>query len=74
MSTVLGLVGAALEWLIFTAGLGIGDEDVSDWGGIPSALIGLVIVLAVAGWAVRRRVSTSERGRPHDTASAPPST
>ena len=31
VSIVLGLVGAALGWAIFTAGLGIGDEDVFDW-------------------------------------------
>ena len=50
VSIVLGLVGAALGWLIFTAGLGIGDEDVFDWGGILSALIGVVIVLQPTKW------------------------
>ena len=54
VSIVLGLVGAAVGWLIFTAGLGIGDDDVFDWGGILSALIGVVIVLVVAGAAMRR--------------------
>ena len=54
VSIVLGLVGAALGWLIFTAGLGIGDEDMFDWGGIISALIGVVIVLLVAGFVMRR--------------------
>ena len=53
-SIVLGLVGAAVGWLIFTAGLGIGDTDVFDWGGILSAVIGVVIVLLVAGFALRR--------------------
>jgi uncharacterized membrane protein YeaQ/YmgE (transglycosylase-associated protein family) len=53
-SIVLGLVGAAVGWLIFTAGLGIGDTDVFDWGGILSALIGVVIVLLVAGFVMRR--------------------
>ena len=53
-SVVLGLVGAAVGWLVFTAGLGIGDKDVFDWGGILSALIGVVIVLLVAGAVVRR--------------------
>ncbi|HSD77440.1 MAG TPA: hypothetical protein VLA98_08535, partial [Solirubrobacteraceae bacterium] len=48
-SIVLGLVGAAVGWLIFTAALGIGDTDVFDWGGILSALIGVVIVLLLAG-------------------------
>jgi uncharacterized membrane protein YeaQ/YmgE (transglycosylase-associated protein family) len=62
-SVVLGLVGAAVGWLIFTAGLGIGDTDVFDLGGILSALIGVVIVLLVAG-AVVRRVGG---GQPHPT-------
>ena len=50
----MGLVGAAVGWLIFTAGLGIGDEDVFDWGGILSALIGVIIVLLLAGFLMRR--------------------
>jgi uncharacterized membrane protein YeaQ/YmgE (transglycosylase-associated protein family) len=54
VSIVLGLVGAAVGWAIFTAGLGIGDTDVFDWGGILSALIGVVIVLLVAGWIMKR--------------------
>jgi uncharacterized membrane protein YeaQ/YmgE (transglycosylase-associated protein family) len=53
-SIILGLIGAAVGWAIFTAGLGIGDTDVFDWGGILSALIGVVIVLLVAGFVVRR--------------------
>jgi len=44
-SIVLGLVGAVVGWLSFTAALGIGDTDMFDWGGILSALIGVVIVL-----------------------------
>lgn len=54
VSIVLGLVGAALGWAIFTAGLGIGDDDMFDWGGILSALIGVVIVLLVADFVMRR--------------------
>ena len=73
VSIVLGLVGAVLGWLIFTAGLGIGDEDVFDWGGILSALIGVVIVLLVAGWVMRRRVSSSKGRRVPDTPGGPPS-
>jgi uncharacterized membrane protein YeaQ/YmgE (transglycosylase-associated protein family) len=53
-SIVLGLVGAVVGWLIFTAALGIGDTDVFDWGGILSALIGVVIVLLLAGAVMRR--------------------
>lgn len=53
-SIVLGLVGAAVGWAIFTAGLGIGDTDMFDWGGIISALIGVVIVLVVLTFVMRR--------------------
>lgn len=54
VSIVLGLVGAALGWAIFTAGLGIGDDDVFDLGGLLSALIGVVIILVVANFVLRR--------------------
>jgi uncharacterized membrane protein YeaQ/YmgE (transglycosylase-associated protein family) len=54
-SIALGLAGAILGYLIFTVGLGIGDTDVFDWGGILSALIGTVIVVLVVGFFVRRR-------------------
>jgi hypothetical protein len=40
ISLVLGLVGALLGYLIFTVGLGIGDIDIFDWGGVLSAVIG----------------------------------
>jgi uncharacterized membrane protein YeaQ/YmgE (transglycosylase-associated protein family) len=54
LSIVLGLAGAALGWAIFTAGLGIGDTDMFDWGGVLGALIGVVIVLLLAGFLARR--------------------
>jgi len=54
VSLGLGLVGAAVGYLIFTVGLGIGDTDVFDWGGILSAIIGTMIVIPVAGWLLRR--------------------
>jgi uncharacterized membrane protein YeaQ/YmgE (transglycosylase-associated protein family) len=54
VSIVLGLVGAALGWAIFTAGLGIGDDDVFDWGGLLSALIGVIIVLLLVNFIARR--------------------
>ena len=62
-SVVLGLVGAVVGWLIFTAGLGIGDDDKFDWGGILSAIIGVIIVLLVAGFVVRR--GRGHGGQPH---------
>ena len=54
-SIALGLAGAVLGYLIFTVGLGIGDTDVFDFGGIISAIIGTLIVLVVVGFFVRRR-------------------
>ena len=54
VSIGLGLVGALVGYLIFTVGLGIGDTDIFDWGGVLSALIGTVIVLVIATWVLRR--------------------
>jgi uncharacterized membrane protein YeaQ/YmgE (transglycosylase-associated protein family) len=53
-SILLGLVGAFVGYLIFTRGLGIGDDDAFDLGGILSAIIGVVIVLVGAGFVMRR--------------------
>ena len=55
VSLVLGLVGAAVGWLLFTKLLGIGDDDVFDLGGMLSAVIGVLIVLPIAGFILRRR-------------------
>jgi uncharacterized membrane protein YeaQ/YmgE (transglycosylase-associated protein family) len=57
-SIALGLAGAIVGYLIFTVGLGIGDTDVFDLGGLVSAIIGTLIVLAVVGFIVRRRGTT----------------
>ena len=54
VSIVLGLVGAFVGYLIFTRLLGIGDNNAFDLGGIVSAIIGVVIVLILAGFVVRR--------------------
>jgi uncharacterized membrane protein YeaQ/YmgE (transglycosylase-associated protein family) len=53
-SIVLGLVGALVGYFIFTRGLGIGDDDAFDLGGLLSAIIGVVLVLLVAGMVARR--------------------
>jgi uncharacterized membrane protein YeaQ/YmgE (transglycosylase-associated protein family) len=57
VSLALGLAGALVGYLIFTVGLGIGDTDIFDWGGVLSALIGTVIVLLIATWILRRRAA-----------------
>jgi uncharacterized membrane protein YeaQ/YmgE (transglycosylase-associated protein family) len=64
VSILVGLAGALLGYVVFTVGLGIGDTDVFDWGGILSAIIGVFIVLAVAGWVVKRRERSQEATPP----------
>lgn len=54
VSIALGLVGAFVGYLIFTSLLGIGDDDAFDLGGILSAIIGVVLVLLIAGVVLRR--------------------
>jgi uncharacterized membrane protein YeaQ/YmgE (transglycosylase-associated protein family) len=54
VSVALGLVGALVGYFIFTRGLGIGDDDAFDLGGLLSAVIGVVLVLVAAGAVVRR--------------------
>ncbi|MCU7722541.1 GlsB/YeaQ/YmgE family stress response membrane protein [Actinoplanes sp. KI2] len=49
-----GLAGALVGYVIFTLGLSIGDDDIFDWGGILSAIIGTLIVIPIAGWLLRR--------------------
>jgi uncharacterized membrane protein YeaQ/YmgE (transglycosylase-associated protein family) len=63
VSVVLGLVGAFVGYLIFNRLFGIGDDDIFDLGGIIGAIIGSVIVLLVAGWAMRRMGRSGHRGR-----------
>ncbi len=65
VSLVLGLVGALVGYLIFTVGLGIGDTNIFDWGGVLSALIGTVIVLLIVTWVLRRRARSSAADASH---------
>jgi uncharacterized membrane protein YeaQ/YmgE (transglycosylase-associated protein family) len=54
LSIVFGLVGSLLGYWIFAGLFGWGDEDKFDWGGIIGAIIGAIIVVAVASWAIKR--------------------
>ena len=45
MTTVLGIAGSFIGYLIFAELLGIGDEDKFDLGGLPGAVIGAMILL-----------------------------
>jgi uncharacterized membrane protein YeaQ/YmgE (transglycosylase-associated protein family) len=65
VSLLIGLIGAAVGWAIFTGLLGIGDDDVFDLGGLLSAVIGVLIVLPIAG-VVLRRLGMSPERRPLD--------
>jgi uncharacterized membrane protein YeaQ/YmgE (transglycosylase-associated protein family) len=54
LSAVLGLIGAQIGYWIFAGLFNIGDEDAFDWGGIIGAIIGAIIVVAVASALFRR--------------------
>ena len=54
LSTVLGLAGAFLGWLIFAKGLGWGDADIFDFGSIFGAIIGVIILLPIVGFIAKR--------------------
>lgn len=45
MTAALGIIGALVGFFIFTELLGIGDSEAFDLGGLPGAVIGVIIVL-----------------------------
>jgi uncharacterized membrane protein YeaQ/YmgE (transglycosylase-associated protein family) len=53
-TTAIGIVGSLAGYLIFTEGLSIGDTEALDLGGLPGAVIGTVVVLAVLRAVARR--------------------
>jgi uncharacterized membrane protein YeaQ/YmgE (transglycosylase-associated protein family) len=55
-TTAVGLLGSVAGYLIFTEALGIGDTEALDLGGLPGAVIGTVIVLAVLRAVARRQL------------------
>ena len=58
-SLALGLVGAVVGFWIFHGIFGIGDTDKFDWGGIVGAVIGAVVVVAIASFVVKRMTKRS---------------
>jgi uncharacterized membrane protein YeaQ/YmgE (transglycosylase-associated protein family) len=46
-TTLLGLAGAVVGWLLLTGVLGIGDRHIFNLGGLLSALVGVVILLSL---------------------------
>jgi uncharacterized membrane protein YeaQ/YmgE (transglycosylase-associated protein family) len=65
VTILLGLAGAALGWLIFTAALGIGDDDMFDLGGLVGAVIGVMILLFAYRKYLDRRGIDRKGGVPH---------
>ena len=47
ITVILGIVGALLGCFVFTEVLGIGDSEAFDLGGLPGAVIGVIIVLFI---------------------------
>jgi uncharacterized membrane protein YeaQ/YmgE (transglycosylase-associated protein family) len=45
VTTLLGIIGALVGYLIFTEVLGIGDTEAFDLGGLPGAVIGVILIL-----------------------------
>ena len=64
ISLLIGFAGAALGYLIFTVGLGIGDKHVFDFGGIIGAIIGAIIILLIVGVVARRSQHKSHPASP----------
>ena len=54
VTILLGLAGSVVGFLIFTELFGIGDNDVFDLGGLIGAIIGVMILLGIYRFVVRR--------------------
>ena len=64
ISLLIGFAGAALGYVIFTVGLGIGDKKVFDFGGIIGAIIGAIIVLLIVGFVAARTHTPAQANPP----------
>ena len=47
MTAIVGVIGALVGFFVFTELLGIGDSEAFDLGGLPGAVIGVIIVLFI---------------------------
>jgi uncharacterized membrane protein YeaQ/YmgE (transglycosylase-associated protein family) len=50
VTILLGLAGSLVGFFIFTELLGVGDSEAFDFGGLPGAVIGVMLLL----WGYRR--------------------
>jgi uncharacterized membrane protein YeaQ/YmgE (transglycosylase-associated protein family) len=46
-TTLLGVAGAAVGFLVFTELLGVGDNQMFDLGGLIGAILGVILLLAL---------------------------
>jgi uncharacterized membrane protein YeaQ/YmgE (transglycosylase-associated protein family) len=53
-TTAIGLVGSLAGYFLFTEVFEIGDSEMLDLGGLPGAVIGTVLVLAIIRATARR--------------------
>jgi uncharacterized membrane protein YeaQ/YmgE (transglycosylase-associated protein family) len=53
-TVLIGIIGSLVGYFIFTEILGIGDTEAFDLGGLPGALIGVIIVLFLYDRFTRR--------------------
>jgi uncharacterized membrane protein YeaQ/YmgE (transglycosylase-associated protein family) len=53
MTTLLGLAGAVVGFLVFTELLGIGDNQMFDLGGLIGAIIGVMVLLLLYRLALK---------------------
>jgi uncharacterized membrane protein YeaQ/YmgE (transglycosylase-associated protein family) len=58
VTILLGLAGSVVGFLIFTELLGIGDTEAFDLGGLPGAIIGVMILLFIYRRFAGRRTAS----------------
>ncbi len=54
-TTLLGIAGALVGFLVFTELLGIGDNEAFDLGGLVGAILGVMLLLFVYRMVMERR-------------------
>lgn len=67
MTVVLGIGGALVGYFLFTALLGIGDDDKFDLGGLIGAVIGAIILLVIYVKVIDRPAAPAAAGAPPET-------
>src|SRR4051812_25170027 len=66
-TTLLGLAGAAVGFLVFTELLGVGDNQMFDLGGLIGAVLGVALLLGLYRVALKNKSTRSHAERPPRT-------